>query len=69
MAIHGTQWAVTDRLTFIEVTPIRDIKQHFLGDECWCGPVVDTIPGGLPDLMITHNAADERELTEKVEAA
>lgn len=52
-------------LTFVEVVPINDTKEHWLGDECWCLPVKTRILGGIPDLMFTHNSSDRREAIEK----
>lgn len=59
-------WQSTEHLTYMEVTPVDDIKEHYAGDECWCTPRVENIAGGKPDTMIVHNSADNREKYEGV---
>lgn len=54
-------WTANDHGTFFDVTPVADVREHWLGDECWCKPVREFVPRGLPDLMFTHQALDGRE--------
>lgn len=55
-------WQFIKYETFVDIFPLEDIKDHGLGDECWCEPQVRREAGFLP--MITHNSADRRELSE-----
>ncbi len=64
-----TGWEMWERGSFNEVLPQDDLKEHFLGDECWCNPIIENVTGvppGNPDILITHNSADKRELSERV---
>jgi len=58
-------WFNRIHLTFVEVIPLNDTREHLLGDECWCGPRLEKVPYGRPDLMIVHHSNDKRELIEK----
>lgn len=53
-------WRVKDQGSFVEVVPIRDLRAHLLGDECWCNPKVEQ-DDDMRAPMISHNALDERE--------
>lgn len=67
MTFKRTGWEMVPRLTFNEVLPLDDLKEHGLGDECWCNPVVehvDGVPPGEVDVLISHNSADKREYNE-----
>ncbi len=44
---------------FVDVVPLFDEYEHFLGDECWCQPKISQYLGALP--VVVHNAADGRE--------
>lgn len=64
---NRTGWEMWERGTFNEVLPQDDLKEHLLGDECWCNPKVEHVegvPAGGVDVLITHNSADKRELFE-----
>ena len=50
----------------VEVTPIRDVRAHHEGPECWCGPETEWLDPdtGLPyenGPLVIHRAADGRE--------
>jgi hypothetical protein len=58
-------WRITWYATFADVVPVDDIKEHFLGDECWCGTkIIDSthFKDGLT--RVVHNSADRREFDE-----
>lgn len=59
--LKRNNWAMFDRGDFIEVLPQDDDKVHFLGDECWCNPRIEYVPGGKPEVLIIHEALDGRE--------
>mgnify|MGYP006952669854 CR=1 FL=1 len=61
MNIKRTGWNIHDLGDFMDIVPQDDLKEHFLGDECWCTPEVDYVNGYA---MFTHQAADDRELNE-----
>ena len=44
---------------FVDVVPLFDEYEHFLGDECWCGPETRRHPDELP--IVVHNASDGRQ--------
>lgn len=67
MDFKRTGWIVSDKQTFVEVWPQDDLKEHMLGDECWCDPKVKRLkPEYSARPMIIHNAVDNREAAEKV---
>jgi len=45
----------------VDIWPLNDLKQHYLGDECWCNAKVKFVDG-CP--VITHNSKDLREKPE-----
>lgn len=56
-------WSSFDRGQFVEVLPNNDIKEHYLGDECWCNTTIEYIRGKA---LITHNSMDGREDNERI---
>lgn len=46
----------------IHVLPINDLREHQERRECWCLPRVDATS---ETAVITHHAADGRELVER----
>lgn len=64
MELKRTGWETWDRGSFMEVLPQDDLKEHWLGDECWCNPRLEEVEGGMPNIMIVHSSADQRELSE-----
>lgn len=56
-------WITKDYKYLVEVVPVDDTKEHFLGDECWCIPTVQIILFEGPRLVV-HNSADRREVSE-----
>lgn len=61
-------WEVTsynvranDPILFIDIIPLDDDKEHYMGDECHCKPEIKR-ENGVP--IITHNAYDKREKAE-----
>lgn len=58
-----SNWQWVDYDQYVEVVPLNDIKEHYAGDECWCEPRRVDDEGERP--VISHNAADKRELTER----
>jgi hypothetical protein len=47
----------------LHVTPIDDLREHLLLQQCWCRPkVLDDDDGTEP--LIVHNSADGREYFE-----
>lgn len=55
-ALNGWKWI--DHGSFVEVLPLADLKEHNLGDECWCNPRRIDEQGERP--VISHNAKDGR---------
>lgn len=56
----------------IHVVPVRDLRQHNdRSRHCWCNPRVERIdpetgePYPYDNALVTHNAADGRELVER----
>ena len=58
---QGLQWLVKDRKD-IHVLPIGDLREHVEARECWCRPRLTEESGSV---IVSHNAADGRELVEK----
>jgi hypothetical protein len=55
------------RVRWVQVVPVNDVKPHKdSGCDCWCSPKVERIRrvGGL-SFLVSHNAADARELVEQ----
>ena len=52
----------------VHVVPVNDLRQHTLSALCWCAPRVDWRDPETGEHyrtpMITHNAADHREIVE-----
>lgn len=47
------------------VTPVNDERPHEeTGTLCWCNPTLELVNGNM---LVTHNAADCRELIEQAE--
>lgn len=61
----------TKRGMFGHVWPTNDEREHILeGTGCWCNPTVTyNYPDGsvMPCPLVSHHAADCRELVEQVE--
>ena len=57
-------WQSIDYYDFIDVVPVFDLQDHFMGDECWCKPRVNRYPENPAVPIITHNSADKREQNE-----
>lgn len=64
-------WQADKYVDFIDLSPIKDIKGHLLGDECWCQPtVLKPGCGGCGDkhvAIVSHNATDGRPTTARDE--
>jgi hypothetical protein len=54
-------WQAVEYLTFVEVVPVDDDREHLLGDECWCNPTVEIAPNEFAKSLITHHSHDGRE--------
>ncbi len=49
-----------------QIYPLQDLREHVVeGTECWCEPYVE--PGEGNEILVIHNAADERERFERGE--
>jgi hypothetical protein len=65
------RWAVERRdfgaVRVAHVLPINDLHEHVeYGDGCWCRPRVERHEHGRElTILVTHSAADGRELIER----
>ncbi len=53
-------WRATCYGDFVDMVPVADTRDHYLGDECWCLPVKRDILQVEPRMMIGHRAMDGR---------
>ena len=53
-------WITIQYLSIFDIYPVEDIREHYMGDECWCNPRLEPVDG-TPGLMIVHTALDNRE--------
>lgn len=60
-------WGVIWRTrTWCEVVPLDDLKEHLMGDECWCDPnVLYFSKGGIEIDHISADGREENELREQ----
>lgn len=62
-------WHVRQSHDFVDIYPMRDVQEHWLGDECWCNPTVINPQcggcGGDHVAIITHYPADVRSLAQR----
>lgn len=49
-------------MAIYHVTPLNDLQEHDDSNTCRCNPRSELQPGG--DILIIHNAFDDRELVE-----
>jgi hypothetical protein len=52
------KWQSLVYALFVDVVPISDSRAHWLGDECWCGPLIDHPPQFVPEII--HVSDGER---------
>jgi hypothetical protein len=45
-------------MTELDVTPVGDLIEHDLSDDCVCGPDVNFVEGGT---VVVHHSLDGRE--------
>ena len=50
-------WVVINRGSLIDVLPTHDAKEHLVGDECWCNPLIERHELTIP--MVSHNESGE----------
>lgn len=72
----NNEWRVNFNGSFFEVLPVKDTKEHMLGDECWCNPEVQRsvtpnkyikhIAIGMDKAqpVIVHHSNDKREVVD-----
>lgn len=54
------KWLAIDHITFVEVVPETDDKQHGLGDECWCNPKVEQTVGMVKPLISHYSLTESK---------
>ena len=58
-------WEVREYPTLVEIVPLNDSMEHYLGDECVCHPRIRQDYGYLP--RIVHNSFDGRDALEEID--